>query len=147
MVPPKLGFPLQNRGSFFSLDPQHINTLEPGKRTFHTLMPGLVMNEDGSPYLVFGTMGGEGQPQTQLAMLTRVLDFGFDPQTAIDLPRWLWGRTWGEDTTGLTLEGRISESVGAGLRQRGHEVKPAPDWTEKMGHAHMISNQIPKLDS
>jgi len=89
-------------------------------------------------YLVFGTMGGEGQPQTQLAMLTRVLDFGFDPQTAIDLPRWLWGRTWGEDTTGLTLEGRISESVGAGLRQRGHEVKPAPDWTEKMGHAHMI---------
>jgi len=138
VVPPKLGFPLQNRGSFFSLDPQHINTLEPGKRTFHTLMPGLVMNEDGSPYLVFGTMGGEGQPQTQLAMLTRVLDFGFDPQTAIDLPRWLWGRTWGEDTTGLTLEGRISESVGAGLRQRGHEVKPAPDWTEKMGHAHMI---------
>jgi gamma-glutamyltranspeptidase/glutathione hydrolase len=138
VVPPRLGFPLQNRGSFFSLDPRHINTLEPGKRTFHTLMPGLVLNEDGFPYLVFGTMGGEGQPQTQMAMLTRVLDFGFDPQTAIDLPRWLWGRTWGEDTTGLTLEGRISESVRAELKERGHEVKRAPNWTEKMGHAHMI---------
>ena len=138
VVPPRLGFPLQNRGSFFSLDPRHINTLEPGKRTFHTLMPGLVMGRDNSPNLVFGTMGGEGQPQTQMALLTRVLDFGFDPQTAIDLPRWLWGRTWGEDTTGLTLEGRISESVRAELRQRGHEVKLAPDWTEKMGHAHMI---------
>ena len=138
VVPSRLGFPLQNRGSFFSLDPQHINTLEPGKRTFHTLMPGLVMNEEGSPYLVFGTMGGEGQPQTQMALLTRVLDFGFDPQTAIDLPRWLWGRTWGDDTTGLTLEGRIAESVRAELKERGHEVKPAPDWTEKMGHAHMI---------
>jgi gamma-glutamyltranspeptidase/glutathione hydrolase len=138
VVPPKLGFPLQNRGSFFSLDPDHINTLEPGKRTFHTLMPGLVLNGDGSLYCVYGTMGGEGQPQTQIAILTRVLDFGFDPQTAIDLPRWLWGRTWGEDTTGLTLEGRISESVRAELQKRGHEVKPAPDWTEKMGHAHMI---------
>jgi gamma-glutamyltranspeptidase len=138
VVPPKLGFPLQNRGSLFSLEPGHINTLEPGKRTFHTLMPGLVMNGDGSPYLVFGTMGGEGQPQTQMALLTRVLDFGFDPQTAIDLPRWLWGRTWGEDTTGLTLEGRISKSVRTELRQRGHEVKIAPDWSEKMGHAHMI---------
>jgi gamma-glutamyltranspeptidase len=73
-----------------------------------------------------------------MALLTRVLDFGFDPQTAIDLPRWLWGRTWGEDTTELTLEGRISKSVRTELRQRGHEVKPAPDWSEKMGHAHMI---------
>ncbi len=138
VVSPKLGFPLQNRGSFFSLEPGHINTLEPGKRTFHTLMPGLVTNQGGSLYLVFGTMGGEGQPQTQMAMLTRVLDFDFDPQTAIDLPRWLWGRTWGEETTGLTLEGRIAESVCAELQKRGHEIKPAPDWTEKMGHAHMI---------
>lgn len=138
VVPPKLGFPLQNRGSFFSLEPGHINTLKPGKRTFHTLMPGLVLNDDGSPYLVFGTMGGEGQPQTQMAMLTRILDFGFDPQTAIDLPRWLWGRTWGEEVTGLTMEGRIAAGVRAELENRGHQVKLVPDWTEKMGHAHMI---------
>ena len=138
VVPPMLGFPLQNRGSFFSLDPGHINTLEPGKRTFHTLMPGLVLNQDDSPYLVFGTMGGEGQPQTQMAILTGVVDFGLDPQTAIDLPRWLWGRNWGEDTTVLTLEGRIPAYICDELRQRGHEVQSAPDWTEKMGHAHMI---------
>jgi gamma-glutamyltranspeptidase len=138
VVVPELGFPLQNRGSFFSLAPDHINTLEPGKRTFHTLMPGLVLNSDGSPYLVFGTMGGEGQPQTQMALLTRMLDFGFDPQTAIDLPRWVWGRTWGEATSGLTLEGRIPEAVRTELIRRGHDVKIAPDWTDKMGHAHMI---------
>jgi gamma-glutamyltranspeptidase len=138
VVPPGLGFPLQNRGSFFSLDPNHVNTLAPGKRSFHTLMPGLVLNTDGSPYLVFGTMGGEGQPQTQIAMLTRVLDFGFDPQTAIDLPRWVWGRTWGEATTGLTLEGRIPSAVAHELTRRGHAVKTAPDWTDKMGHAHLI---------
>ena len=138
VVPPRLGFVLQNRGCFFSLDPQAANTLEPGKRCFHTLMPGLVQNLDGSPYLVFGTMGGEGQPQTQMALLTRVLDYGFDPQTAIDLPRWVWGRTWGQSSTGLTLEGRIPASVRQALTQRGHQVKVAPDWTDQMGHASLI---------
>ena len=138
IVPKGLGFVLQNRGAFFSLDPDHINCLEPGKRTFHTLIPGLVLNRQGAPYLIFGTMGGEGQPQTQLALLTRVLDFGFDPQTAIDWPRWLWGRTWGDSTSGLTLEGRIGDVVRTELRQRGHTVHIAPNWSEQMGHAHMI---------
>jgi gamma-glutamyltranspeptidase/glutathione hydrolase len=134
---PGAGFVLQNRGSFFSLNPEHINCLAPGKRTFHTLMPGMVCT-DNRPEWVLGTMGGEGQPQTQLALLTRILDYGFDPQTAIDLPRWLWGRTWGDTSTGLTLEGRIPANIRAELQRRGHPVKTAPDWTEKMGHAHMI---------
>jgi gamma-glutamyltranspeptidase len=138
VVVPGTGFALQNRGAFFSLDPQHINSLAPGKRTFHTLAPGMVLHPDGTPYLILGTMGGEGQPQTQLALITRVLDFGFEPQAAINAPRWLWGRTWGEAETGLTLEGRIPPAVQQALRDRGHPVKTAPDWTEKMGHAHMI---------
>ena len=138
VVVPDTGFVLQNRGSFFSLDPTHINVLAPRKRTFHTLMPGLVRHADGTPHLVLGTMGGEGQPQTQLALLTRLLDYGFDPQAAIDQPRWLWGRTWGEVETGLTLEGRIPPAVQQSLRDRGQPVKTAPDWTAKMGHAHVI---------
>ena len=138
VVVPGTGFALQNRGSFFSLDSSHVNSLVPHKRTFHTLMPGMVLHPNGKPYLVFGTMGGEGQPQTHLALLTRTLDFCFDPQEAINLPRWLWGRTWGETVTGLTLEGRIPSEVQRILAGRGHQVTSAPDWTEKMGHAHMI---------
>lgn len=138
VVVPGTGFALQNRGAFFSLNANHVNILAPGKRTFHTLMPGMVIQADGRPHLVFGTMGGEGQPQTQLALLTRTLDFNFAPQVAIDLPRWLWGRTWGQAQSGLTLEGRIPIAIANALAKRGHPVQAAPDWTEKMGHAHMI---------
>jgi len=138
VVPPDLGFPLQNRGALFSLDPDHANALEPGKRPFHTLMPGLVLNSENRPYLVLGTMGGEGQPQTQMALLTRMLDFGFDPQTAIDLPRWVWGRTWGEATTQVAMESRIAAEVRQELARRGHQISVAPAWAEKMGHAHAI---------
>ncbi len=138
VVPPQLGFPLQNRGSLFSLDPDHPNALEPGKRPFHTLMPGLVLDSESQPYLVLGTMGGEGQPQTQLALLTRMLDFGFAPQSAIDLPRWVWGRTWGEASTQLALESRIPVAVRQALANRGHQLTVAPAWTSQMGHAHAI---------
>jgi gamma-glutamyltranspeptidase/glutathione hydrolase len=133
-----LGFPLQNRGALFSLDPEHPNCLAPGKRPLHTLMPALVLHPDGGLHLVLGTMGGEGQPQTQLALLTRVLDFGFDPYTAIDLPRWLWGRTWGETAANLCLEGRITATVQEGLRERGHPVQVTSAWDQRMGHAQMI---------
>jgi gamma-glutamyltranspeptidase len=138
VVPPDLGFTLQNRGSLFSLEAGHPNVLEPGKRPFHTLMPGLVLNGAGQPYLVLGTMGGEGQPQTQLAILTRMLDFGFAPQTAIDLPRWVWGRTWGDASTQLAMENRIPVEVRQELERRGHEVTETLAWSEKMGHAHAI---------
>lgn len=138
VVPPETGFVLQNRGSFFSLDPDHVNCIAPGKRSFHTLMPALALDADQRLRVVFGTMGGEGQPQTQLAMITRVLDYGYDPQTAIDLPRWLWGRTWGDASTTLKLEGRVPEAVQAELSQRGHQVQVTPQWSEMMGHASMI---------
>ena len=138
VVPPGLGFALNNRGSLFSTAPDAVNALQPGKRPLHTLIPAMALNAAGRPELVFGTMGGEGQPQTQGALLTRVLDFGQDIQTAINRPRWRWGRTWGAASTALALEGRIPPAVQQGLQRRGHRVQVLPDWTAEMGHAHMI---------
>jgi gamma-glutamyltranspeptidase len=138
IVAGETGIVLQNRGAFFSLDETHANCLQPGKRTFHTLIPAMALNANGKPELVFGTMGGEGQPQTQVAMLTRLIDYGFDPQTAIDLPRWLYGRTWGANSSALSLEGRIDSSIANELAKRGHPVQVVTDWTEQMGHAQMI---------
>ncbi len=131
------GIILQNRGSFFSLDDDHPNRLEPGKRTFHTLIPAMLLR-DGQPYLVYGAMGGEGQPQTQAALATRIVDFGYDVQQAIEAPRWLMGRTWGTQSRDLSLEGRIGDEVMRELRRRGQPVKPLTDWNDNMGHAQAI---------
>src|SRR6266581_2692497 len=87
------GVLLQNRGAFFSLDPGHPNALAPRKRTAHTLIPSIYM-VGGRPRFVYGTMGGEGQPQTQAALVTRLVDRGLGPQAAVEAPRWLYGRTW-----------------------------------------------------
>ena len=132
------GIILQNRGSFFALDPNDPNRLEPRKRTFHTLMPSMMLH-DGQPRLVFGTMGGEGQPQTQTAMITRAVDFGYDVQQAIEAPRWLWGRSWGEPSRSLKLEDRFPKETVDELRQRGHDVDVLDEWSETMGHANQIA--------
>lgn len=131
------GILLQNRGSFFSLDESHINRLEPGKRSFHTLMPGMLFR-DGKLDLVYGTMGGEGQPQTSTAVVTRYVDFNHDVQTAVDNPRWLYGRTWGDATRALRIENRFDEELFASLRARGHEVQITEAWCDFMGHAAAI---------
>lgn len=131
------GILLQNRGSFFSLDPNHINRLEPNKRTFHTLNPAMLL-KDNKPYLVYGTMGGEGQPQTQAAIVTRIVDYGMTPQDAINAPRWLHGRTWGASSNNLKVEGRIPNDVINSLKLRGHDVQVIDDYTDTMGHAGAI---------
>ncbi len=131
------GVLMQNRGSFFSLDPGHVNALAPRKRTFHTLIPAMLL-ADRRPYLVYGTMGGEGQPQTQAVLVTRVVDFGYDIQAAIEAPRWLYGRTWGLPTRALYLEGRFSPGTAQELTRRGHPVQVLPAWSESMGHAQGI---------
>jgi oxamate amidohydrolase len=131
------GIILQNRGAFFALDERHPNHLKPGKRTFHTLIPGLIMR-DGHPYLAFGSMGGEGQPQSQAALATRLIDFGYDVQQAIEAPRWLMGRTWGTRSRNLSLEGRISDEVVRELKRRSQPVQMVTDWNDNMGHAHAI---------
>ena len=131
------GVLLQNRGAFFSLDPAHPNCLAPRKRTASTLIPSMYL-VGGRPRLVYGTMGGEGQPQTQAALVTRLLDRGLDPQAAVEAPRWLYGRTWGEPTRALRLEARFGDDVAADLRRRGHEVHVVEPWSDLMGHAQVI---------
>lgn len=131
------GILLQNRGSFFSLDPGHVNRLEPNKRTFHTLMPAMALRE-GKPFLLYGTQGGEGQPQTQTAIVTRIVDFGMDPQTAVSEPRWVWGRTWGEQTQDLKVESRVPPETIDALKRAGHAVRTVGDFDGIVGHAHAI---------
>lgn len=131
------GVLLQNRGCFFSLDPASPNCLEPGKRPFHTLNPPMLL-DNGEPRLVYGTMGGEGQPQTQAALATRIVDFGMTPQEAVCAPRWLHGRSWGEAVNNVRLEARMDASVVAELRRRGHDVAVVAAFDDVMGHAGAI---------
>ena len=131
------GILLQNRGAFFSLDPAHPNRLAPRKQTAHTLIPSMYLL-NGRPRLIYGTMGGEGQPQTQAALVTRILDRGLGSQAAVEAPRWLFGRTWGETTQSLRLEARFGDEIIASLRSRGHDVEVLEDWSDLMGHAQLI---------
>jgi gamma-glutamyltranspeptidase/glutathione hydrolase len=131
------GIIMQNRGSFFSLDPSDVNVLAPNKRTFHTLMPGMVLR-DGKPFLLLGTQGGEGQPQTTLSLLTGVLDYGCTIQEAIELPRWVYGRTWGEDSDTFKIENRgLDQTIGE-LQSRGHSVEKLLSWDPIVGQAQGI---------
>ena len=131
------GVLLQNRGSFFSLDPSHVNTLEPLKRTMHTLNPPM-LRKNGKPWLVYGTMGGEGQPQTQAALVTRMVDFGLSPHDAVAAPRWLYGRSWGLPVNNLRIEGRFAPQVAASLQKLGHDVEVLGGFSDLMGHAGTI---------
>lgn len=136
-IPKDTGVLLQNRGSYFSLDPKHVNCLQPNKRTFHTLNPAMIF-KDNSPYLVYGTMGGEGQPQTQAALVTRILDYNFRVQAAIEAPRWLYGRTWGAESNSLKIEGRIANNTIDALQEKGHQIEVVDEFTDVMGHAGVI---------
>ena len=86
MVPPGLGFMLQNRGELFSMDETHANALMPGKRPFHTIIPAFVTKE-GNPFLSFGVMGGDFQPLGHVQILLNIIDFGMNIQEAGDAPR------------------------------------------------------------
>lgn len=131
------GVVLQNRGSFFSLDPTQANALAPGKRTMHTLIPSIYL-EGGRPRFAYGTMGGDGQPQTQAALLTRRLDRGLGPQQCVEAPRWLYGRTWGAPSRFLNLEGRYGADLARDLAARGHDIKMGREWDDLFGHAQCI---------
>lgn len=135
---PKTGILWQNRGASFSLHPEALNALEPGRLPFHTLNPALARLSDGR-VVTYGTMGGEGQPQTQAAIFTRAILNGMPVGEAIDAPRWLLGRTWGDATTALRLEARFDPDLVRALERAGHEVVVlGEDYSDTMGHAGMI---------
>src|SRR5258706_2220077 len=128
------GINWQNRGASFSLNPSALLALKPGKKPFHTLNPALMRFSDGR-VMPYGTMGGDGQPQTQCAVFTRIAQFGIGPQAAIDAPRWLLGRTWGAPSDSLKIEKRFEQSVFNALAARGHDIEWLGEWDESVGHA------------
>ena len=139
VVAGRTGIVLQNRGAYFSLDPDHPNRLEPGKRPLHTLIASLAFRGDRL-WQTLGCMGADGQPQIHLQAYTAMLDFGLDVQAAVEMPRWLSGRFGiGDPRDLLNIEGRYPAETIAALERRGHIVNRWPDWNELAGHAHGIT--------
>jgi gamma-glutamyltranspeptidase/glutathione hydrolase len=129
LAPAKLGFALQNRGTLYALEPGHANRLEPHKRPFHTIIPSLV-TKDGKPWLVFGVMGGDMQPQGQVEVLCNLIDFGMNVQDAGEAPRLEHlgsatptGKAAKEKGGSVEAEIGMSEEIVTELTRRGHQVK------------------------
>ncbi|GAB4227660.1 MAG: oxamate amidohydrolase [Kiloniellaceae bacterium] len=137
VVLPQSGITWQNRGTSFSLDPAQPNPLEPGRLPFHTIQPAMAQLGDGR-LMAYGTMGGEGQPQTQAMVFTRHVLHGMDLQAAVTAPRWLLGRTWGAATTNLKVEGNLGAEVIGRLSDAGHDVEVVAPFSEMMGHAGAV---------
>jgi oxamate amidohydrolase len=137
MVLGESGVQWQNRGASFTLH-DGPNALLPGRLPFHTLNPSLARLKDGR-VIAYGTMGGEGQPQTQAAVFSRHVLFGQDLQAAVTAPRWLLGRTWGEESTNLKLEARFASELVDALRAAGHDIQLLGDFEDTMGHAGAVS--------
>jgi gamma-glutamyltranspeptidase len=137
-VLPRTGILMQNRGASFSLDPKALNVLAPGRRPFHTLNPALAALKDGR-VIAYGTMGGDGQPQTQAALFTRHVLFGQPLEQALDAPRWLLGRTWGSTHTNLRMESRFDGRLIDRLMSAGHDVHVLDEsYSDVMGHAGAV---------
>jgi len=116
VVPADLGFALQNRGTGFSLEPGHLNSLEPHKRSLHTNMPGFV-TKDGQPWLSFGVMGGDMQPQGHTQVLSNIIDFGMNLQEAGDAARVRHGGG------SVLVEPGVTDAVITALERMGHRVR------------------------
>jgi len=116
LVVPGTGIALHDRGYSFSLDPAHVNYLEPGKKPYHTIIPGF-LTRDGRAVGPFGVMGGFVQPQGHLQVVMNSVDFHLNPQAALDAPRWQWqgGRT-------VEVEPQFPEAIAEALERRGHHV-------------------------
>jgi gamma-glutamyltranspeptidase/glutathione hydrolase len=133
VVVPGTGISFQNRGSGFVLEKGHPNQIGPGKRSLHTILPGMVAHQ-GLPMMALGVTGGNMQPQGQVQLLNRMLGAGQNPQTAIDAPRF-------RITQGLSLnlEGQVSAQVAAELSELGHRIEPLPPGYMDFGCAQVVS--------
>ena len=133
LLEPETGVVLQNRGSLFTLDPNHPNVVAPGKRPYHTLTPLMALNRDGSLAFTLGTPGGDSQTQSLIQIVNNVFLFGMTPQAAIEAPRF-------RSYNGLRVdfEDRIPAGVLSDLGGRGHEPRVIHGWTATFGGAHMI---------
>lgn len=125
------GISLQNRGADFSLNPKDTNYLKPGKRSYHTIIPGFLM-KDGRPLGPFGVMGGYMQPQGHVQVVMNTVDFNLDPQQALDAPRWQWLRDGR-----VTVETRFPQDIARGLQRRGHAISFDIN-TSSFGRGQMI---------
>jgi gamma-glutamyltranspeptidase/glutathione hydrolase len=130
---------LHNRGAYFTLEAGHPNELRGGHRPLHTLSPGMLLR-DGRPELVYGTMGGDGQPQTQVQIMHNYLEGGLSLQSAIDAPRFVYGRdSESSYADSVRVESRMDPGVVEGLRERGHHIEVVEPYEHALGHAHAIA--------
>ena len=132
VVVPNTGIALQNRGWGFSLTPGHPNQVAPGKRPFHTIIPGF-LTRDGAPLMSFGVMGGSMQAQGHVQVTSRIADFGQNPQAASDAPRW---RVMDDNVT-VAVEWNFPQDAINGLRARGHSVTVAQRFDTEFGCAQL----------
>ena len=132
IVVPGTGISMQNRGTGFSLVPGHSNLVGGGKRPFQTIIPGFV-TKNGAPYASFGVMGGPIQPQGHVQTLVRIIDYGQQPQAALDAPRWKVGAGVSVD-----LEASASAELRQGLAALGHQFAAIPDSYMDFGAGQFI---------
>jgi len=132
VVVPGTGVSLQNRGHGFTLDEAHPNVVAPGKRPFHTIIPGF-LTRDGQPQMSFGVMGGNMQPQGHLQTLVRMLVHRQQPQAACDAPRWKVGHGRAVD-----FESTMAPALVDGLKALGHRFEATPDAYMDYGSGQFI---------
>jgi len=140
VVDPTTGIHYQNRGSYFSLDADHPNVLEPGKRTLHTLLPGMLFRAGQvGPWIVVGSMGGDAQPQIHAQFVSAVVDGGVDVRTAVAAPRfYIEPADHFAPPTAVYLEPRHAAGIDDALRALGHDLVPTAAFDSNLGHEHAI---------
>jgi gamma-glutamyltranspeptidase len=140
VVDPDTGIHYQNRGSYFSLDPAHPNVLAGGKRTLHTLLPGMLFRAgERRPWVVTGSMGGDAQPQIHAQVVSALVDGGVDVATAVGAPRWFVdGTEHFAPPVDVRAERRYQAAVLDQLEALGHPVTRTIPFNGMLGHAHAI---------